>query len=84
MLNAQEARAIASNSYTYVYDRIEDAAHNNQYSVTFDHYLDKELIQYLESLGYKVTLRQEDIFEETPYGPTDKIISCTFETKVSW
>ena len=84
MLSATVARAIAENPYTYVYDRIEEAAHNHQFQCIFDHYLDSEIVDYLMCLGYKVEFKQEDIFGETPYGYTNEIISSKFKTIVSW
>lgn len=84
MLTAEEARKIALDSNIYVYDRIEDAAHNGQFQVIFDHQLDSEVVDLLRILGYRVKFNQEDIFGETPYGYTNEIISCKFETVVSW
>lgn len=84
MLTAYQARAIASNPYIYVWDRIEEAAHNSKFEVVFDHYLDAEIVDNLRLQGYNVQFMQEDVYEDTPYGNTDKVISCKFKTIISW
>lgn len=84
MLTAKEAYNIASESYGWIFNLIEEQAKQQRFNLILDCKLDANIIKYLKDLDYKV----EDVsiirYEETPYGCTNKIVGEVHRTKISW
>lgn len=89
MISASEAHLLSTCKYGDIFYSIENAARQNKFSYTYcvrsETSIADVLHNLLTSLGYKVTVEEEVVYEDDHYG---KIIEGTEKTlytvEISW
>lgn len=83
-IRADEARRIATGELSKIMYAIKEAAYKGDYQLILEYHPSMELVEVLNNYGYKISYKQEPIYEETPYGKTNKIESYKNSTIISW
>ena len=84
VLTAVEARALSDDEFVQIMYMIEDRAKCGYTYIKLDYKVEPYVLEYLKELGYNIDIKNSSIYEETPYGPSDMVLTDNIVITISW